>query len=220
MPNDSPTVIFSGPTPTLLLDSGTHGDEAEIIPFIEEALRRYRKRLPPYVYVREVSPSAIRLESRKNKEGVDVNRDFFDDSPSREVQSLIRALRQHRFTLGVSFHMDLTNDAFYFYDSGDMLKDPVLVSFQSRLEELRVPLLTGVDDPSDPVLGDTFIRGYPAHPPSKMSSDDGTMWTWLLANDITRRLLMPEVPGEIPQTQKKFIIDAMFTHVIIPLSDQ
>ena len=206
------------PPPTLLIDSGTHGDEAEIIPFIQRALKKYRSQLPPYLYIREVSPSAVRRATRMNGEGFDLNRVFYDGSPSREVQSLIHLLTPHRFSLGVSFHMDLINDAFYLYDSGNFLGHPILEKFQSELEHHGVSLLSGVDDPDDSVLGDTYSRGYPVHPPSKMHPDDKTMWSWLLTHGVARRLLMPEIPGTMTMEQKAFIVDATFLHLIRPLS--
>ncbi len=205
------------PSPILLLDSGTHGDETEIIPFIEDALRAYRTQLPPYIYIREVSPSAVRLGTRKNEEGYDINREFRDSSSSREIQSLVRTLRPLHFALGVSFHMDLENDAFYLYDSEDMLNNPLLMSFQSTLEKLGIPLLNGVDDPSDPILGDAFARGYPAHPPSKMIPNDGTMWTWLLRHHVANRLLIVEIPGRLVGEEKKLIVSTIFNHLILPL---
>lgn len=213
-----PRVITNGANPTLLLDSGTHGDEAEIIPLIEDALDMYRNKLPPYMYIREVSPSAVRLRTRKNEEGHDINRVFRDDSQSREVQSLIRTLRPYRFSLGVSFHMDLGNDAFYFYDSGDFSGNSILEKFQSDLEQLSIPLLSGVDDKHDPILGDPYTRGYPTHPPSKTHTGDGTMWSWFLTHDKVKRLFMAEIPGRLVTNLKKELVKIFFSTLIIPLA--
>lgn len=169
------------------------------------------------MYIREVSPSAVQLGTRKSEEGYDVNRVFRDDSPSQEVQSLIRILRPHRFPLGVSFHMDLESNTFYFYDSGDMRGSQMLKSFQQTIETSGIQLLTGVDDPDDSILGDEFIRGYPKSPPSTMRVEDGTMWTWLLTHNVADRVLMPEIPKKISSSQRSFLVDAIFRLMIIPL---
>src|SRR3989338_4995521 len=58
-----------GESPSVLIISGSHGDEFEIVPLIEFYLQKYEEFMPNFVFVPRVSPSAALTKTRLNGEG-------------------------------------------------------------------------------------------------------------------------------------------------------
>ncbi len=111
-------IYKSGNNPRLLIHSGTHGDEYEIIDLVNKALKKYETSLPAFIIVPHVSPSAVEKRSRTNYQGSDINRVFFSNSDDKEVRINILVLEGNKFDLFVSFHEDPESSQYYIYDSG------------------------------------------------------------------------------------------------------
>ena len=96
----------TGENPRLLIHTGTHGDEYEVIDLVMEAVKKYEDYLPSFVFVPVVSPSAVAKRTRNNGRGIDMNREFYSDSDDKEVVANIEILENKEFDLFVSFHED------------------------------------------------------------------------------------------------------------------
>lgn len=206
----------SGESPKLLVHAGTHGDEYEVIKFVTKSLRKYQKQLPSFLYVPQVSPSAVRRRTRTNSSGLDLNRQFFSKSRVKEVLLNISILKNERFDLFVSFHEDPESDRYYIYDSSYAEKESKLVKAHNRmLQKNGVKLLNGLDNPSDPVLGNMFENGYKKFIRKSGTSDNGLITSWLLNRKIATNCFLPETPGSVSKENKKYIIDTFFSEVLI-----
>lgn len=207
----------SGFSPKLLIHTGTHGDDPGVISIVEQAVKKYSQLLPDLVFVPRVSPSAVVLGTRVNAEGIDINRSFYTDSELTEVQDNIKILTQFTFDLAVSFHEDPEFDCFYIYDSSRKNGSTELViAFNQYLLSKGVLLLNGLDDPNDEDLGYEFVNGYRKFYHDIRMQDNGMINVWLLNHGVARQTLLPEIPGNITVTKKKFIIDLFFEKVLVP----
>lgn len=210
-------IFTTSPNPRVLLVSGIHGDEWEVIDFVKEALEKHRAVLPPLLYIPELSPSAVFQKTRLNKDGIDINRSFFIDTDVSEVKQIQELLKPHHFDLAVSFHEDPSQDQFYLYDTGAMHEGPEIADFLGDLDRQGIPLWSGIDDDNDPMLGYEVIEGYAAVPPGVVSKerDKGFLEFWLIDNVIAQHALTLEVPGKSSPETKRAIIDAFFRFVIV-----
>lgn len=197
--------------PTVLIHSGTHGDEAAIILIIAAYIKTHRKRLPPFLWVKEVSPSAVRFGTRHNERGVDLNRAFVANPADPEVMANLALLQGYHFSLFVSFHMDLTTSAFYLYDSAGQEKDfwPLF----DEVERLGVSLYDGMDDEHDLALGNRVVAGYvsEAHASTPGSSDAFFREKGI----VNGRLVTVEIPGRLVPQKQREIIAKVFEHIIL-----
>ena len=208
--------------PKLLILSGFHGDERGVISSVQKAVKKYRDTLPPFLFISEVSPSAIRLGTRFNKNKADLNRSFFDNSIIDEVKSLMKDALPYKFDVCISFHEDPEYPDFYLYDAyGDNLEgSQVLQNLRSRIKSLNVGLLNGIDDPQDPTLGITFHEGYHYFPPVH-ENKDGFFSDWAFSKRIIKRYLNPEIPGKLDQNRKDKLVEILFNQLlVIPPSAQ
>ncbi len=208
--------VEKGNKPRLLIHTGTHGDEYGVIKMVEECLKKYESKLPDYIFVPEVSPSAVEMKTRKNKYGHDMNREFLSNSDDPEVQENIKIIKNERFDLFVSFHEDWEFPEYYIYDWGYTNKPSELVTKHNEyLKENGIRLLNGVDDPTDPHLGYKFSEGYNKSIHVKKEQDDGIISDWVLNRNIATDYLLPEIPQRLSDKKKKFIVDSFFTEVIL-----
>lgn len=202
--------------PTLLIHSGTHGDESDVIVSIEKYLREHADLMPDFLWIPEVSPSAVRAGTRKNERGVDVNRVFDANSIEPEVLANIALTRGKLFDLFLDIHEDPTTDAFYMYDSIDARGAKEMRELFSRVKALGVPLYNGLDDED---LGLHVADGYVVCNDSYASQDKGTphtSWNYLREHGmVKRRYLTPEIPGKAPQSVKDAIVAAVFQYLIM-----
>jgi hypothetical protein len=190
--------FIKGTNPKLLIHSGTHGDEFEVVDFVRKAVEKYENILPDFIFVPIVSPSAIKNKTRLNKNGHDLNRIFFSDSTEIEVTENIKILDGFDFDLVVSFHEDPEFDEYYIYDEGqsDLISSKVLKHIE-KLNSLNVKLLNGVDDPSDPHLGHEFKNGYAKFDHPEGREADGTATLWIYSEKRAKGILVPEIPGRV-----------------------
>ena len=49
---------------SLQIDTGMHGDEKEVIPVVKDILDTHLPKLKSLLYIPEISPSAVKLETR------------------------------------------------------------------------------------------------------------------------------------------------------------
>lgn len=207
---------LSGESPELLVLSGTHGDEYESIPAVKKCLDKYRKNLPAYLYIPVVSPSAVKLRTRKNKAGMDLNRTFFDDSKEPETKDIMEIVSKFKFNLCITFHEDVGRKEFYLYDSGGVAKTD-WQRFKKSLKNLGVDMLNEVDDPTDPILGSEFEDGYKAFPADGADGEgDGTFWSWAVGKGLVKEIMTPEIPGKASPEMKAKVTNAFFREIIIP----
>lgn len=205
----------SGVNPKILIHAGTHGDEYEVIGLVYKALLKHEDSLPPFVFVPEVSPSAVKQQTRRNDFGRDLNRDFFDTTEDEEVRQNIEIIKDGRFDLFVSFHEDPLSKEYYIYDVGYSKNENGLVKKHNKyLLDRGIGLLNGVDDPEDPFLGYEFVDGYRKFIHPEDYKDDGSVSAWVLNRNICREYLCPEIPGKEDIKTKGLIVSSFFEKVV------
>lgn len=206
----------SGSDPKLLFHSGTHGDEFDVVDCVKNSLLRYIDKLPSFIFVPYVSPSAIKNKTRNNKNGLDLNRSFFRSSDDLEIKENINILEGCNFNLFVSFHEDPMSDQYYIYDeSGDDELSSKIVKHNGFIEQKGISLLNGFDDPDDPHLGHKFVEGYAKFDHSQNNKADGTVTMWLYSEKRVKSILVPEIPGKINLGKKAMLVDSIFKNIIL-----
>src|SRR3989344_291881 len=206
----------SGQKPKLLIHTGTHGDEYEVINIVTECLKNYESRLPAFIFVPQVPPSAVAAKSRFNHRSTDINRIFYENSDDLEVQWNLQVLKKGPFDLFVSFHEDPESTDYYLYDSGrSKIESELIKTHNQKIKKQSIGLLNGLDDPSDPALGYAFIEGYKKFVHKEGGSDNGMIIVWAINHHRVNNCLIPEIPGKLELKKKEFIIDTFFSDVII-----
>jgi hypothetical protein len=206
----------NGNMPRLLIHSGTHGDEYEVVDLVSKYIEAHANELPDFLYVPQVSPSAILLRTRNNLRGDDLNRIFMKGSEDQEVKTNMKLLSGKRFELFVTFHEDPVEERFYIYDCGlgeKSLTQEILNNLLVKVEGLGVELLNGVDDPDDPRLGFEFVGGYRYFDCNDISEDSGMIEYWLLNRQIVTICWCVEVPGLLPVEKKREIVELVMAEV-------
>ena len=203
-----------GNYPKYIFLTGTHGNENDVIASTGRAILKYLDRLPDFVYIPEVSPSGVSLNSRTNANGVDPNRTFFDGAIEPETICNMKVLQSLKCELLLTIHEDPELNDFYVYDSGDMTEDARWTNLKNEVLDLGVNLLNGLDDPTDPALGLTFVDGY--KPQTLLASNPvGMIETWCLQKGIIKRTINPEIPGGLPQILKDEIVEAVMRNFMV-----
>lgn len=105
-----------------------HGDEAETalaaLEFLRRLLREPERARGYQLYVYPVcNPSGVADATRHSRAGVDLNREFWKDSPHPEVRSLERELGALSFQGVIALHADNTTPGVYAYVRGATLTD-------------------------------------------------------------------------------------------------
>ncbi len=207
----------SGDSPTLLIHSGTHGDESGVIESVRRAVEKYAARLPDFVYVPIVSPSAVARGTRENGDGIDINRSFLENSPLAEVEANFSIVDDRKFDLLVTFHEDLYwETTFYLYDVNCGLGETeAWRRFKAELRLMGADLLTGVDDPDDPTLNLAFVDGYHYFSAPKNGYPGGGFDAWAFRNKVIKGFLNPEIPGKLSQEKKNKVVDLFFRRFLL-----
>ncbi len=210
--------FVKGNNPKLLIHSGTHGDEYEVIDVVKKCIERYEEKLSDFVFVPYVSPSAVSSKTRMNNNGSDLNRIFFSDSDDIEVQENIKAIKDYRFDLFVSFHEDQKLPFYYVYDEGTNPDETArVIKHNQKMQSLGVNLLNGIDDPEDPTLGTEFTNGYKKFVVSKEFENNGMITSWAIINDMVGDTLVTEIPGKSDLKTKELIVDTFFSDILLLL---
>lgn len=205
-----------GEKPNFLILCKTHGDEPEVGDCVDDYIKEHISDLPTFLYIPEVSPTAVKLGTRKNANGLDLNRNFFSNSPDHEMQFIVNLLKKYQFNTVITFHEDPELDVFYMYDAyGENLEGTeTLQKMREEIKGLGVGLLNGIDDPNDPTLGDTFIDGYKFYGKDDVDPTSGFLASWAYSEGIIKRFLNPEIPGKLDIKTKRKIVDIIFKYFI------
>lgn len=207
---------ISGINPKLLIHTGTHGDEYEVIGCVKNSIEKYFAKLPDFVFVPKVSPSAVKAKTRFNSSGIDINRVFYSNSDEIEVVENIRLLEGYNFDLMISFHEDPDFFDYYIYDeSQNKIITNKVITNNLNIKKLGVNLLTGMDDSGDPHLGHKFIDGYAEFIYPDNILEDGTATVWAYSNNVAKSILVPEIPGKINLSLKQKVVDKIFEDIFL-----
>lgn len=205
--------FLKGRQPKLLIVSGTHGDEYEVVPLVEKLVMKYREKLPDFLYVPEVSPSALTLHTHENGEGLNVNRSFYQGVKSPEVKEMMALWKKFDFELFATFHEDAGQDKFYLYSSFRLEKTAVWKMLCRDIADLGIGLYTGVDDPNDPNLSYQVKNGFVHWP---MNRNDHSSDYWLLVETKRAKYVInPEIPGKISLSKKMAVVEAIFQRLLL-----
>ncbi len=203
-----------GDQPRLLLTSGMHGDERESASIFEAWVHKHLEHLPPLVYVPVVSPSAVRLGTRINAHGHDINRQFTDTTQDAEALAFMRIVKGYAFDLGLDLHEDRDRKkSFYMYDTGKM-EESELSAFRAHMRQNGIPLYTGIDDPDDDTLDCMITDGYYSLEADDDDASDGFSNIWLTMHGIVRRKFTLENPQHAEPAEKLHIIDSIVPYLI------
>jgi len=211
---ESVEYFVQGHAPKLLIHSGTHGDEFESIPLILKFIKDNIKRLPDFVLVPKVSPSALKLKTRENERGIDINRSFNNKATDPETIANMKIASLYSYETCVSFHEDPGVNYFYIYDSGT-IDEKALSTLRKEIRNMGIALLTGLDDPTDPALGFKFEKGYRRFPNKHGDINDGTFWGWAMEKGKIKNMIIPEIPGATSKSNKEKIISLIFNNILI-----
>lgn len=213
---DTNDVILSGIDPKLLLLSGMHGDEYEVIECVKQYLTIHKNILPSFLYLPEVSPSAVARKKRRNAYGHDVNRSFVDPPTDSEIQKAMNTLSPYHFELALNFHEDPDYaKTFYLYDSG-RLTPTQIDRLRTLVKSCGAGLHTGIDDPLDANLGLLVDKGYISTPYASLPQQAGFSWVWFAGHGITKRDIDVEIPGKAPIPMKQALVAAVFSFFLTP----
>jgi predicted deacylase len=124
-----------GVKPILLLMSGTHGNEYKVIKPLINIVYLYSSKLPDFIFIPEVSPSAVKKHTRENDSNNDLNRKFTEQTDDTEARTIMRIVSNYNFKLGISFHEDPELNSFYMYDCAKMDID-ILNNFRVHVKQM------------------------------------------------------------------------------------
>jgi predicted deacylase len=199
-----------GTDPKLLILSGTHGDEYEVTEFVTNFIEKHDAGLPDYLYIPEVSPSAVALKTRRNKFDRDLNRHFHNEPVDDEVKAVMAVVAPYHFSLCIAFHEDPDRTTtFYTYDS-ELMTEEQLMQYRDAMDISGMKLFTGIDDPADEHLSLQIEKGYISTPLDHMPVDSGFSMRWLVERGIADRVLNPEIPGKAKLPVKEKAVDGFF----------
>lgn len=203
----------TGKNPILLFLSGIHGDEFEVVNSVKNYLDKDKNKLPPFLFIPEMSPSAIAKKTRINQFGKDLNRQFFDDSKDKEALNNMEIMGKFRYQLCLSFHEDLHLDKFYLYDTGKFSQN-IWQKFKQSLSTINISMYNGIDDEDDPVLGFLIRDGYYYYGDEDLTKNNRTVSDWLISNNIAGRVIVAEIPGRIEKKKKHKTVEIIFEKLV------
>lgn len=214
--NNNFTYFTSGKFPKLLIHTGTHGDEYEVIDIVKKYLEVHESDLPSFIYVPQVSPSAVKAKTRFNARENDLNRVFYTDSNDPEVLFNIDVIKKGPFDLFVSFHEDLEYDHYYIYDTSfNSSPTQIVIQHNQQLKLQQIALLNGIDDLTDPSLGYEFVDGYRKFTAINGAPDNGSITIWGLNHGHIKHVLLPEIPRKVKLDVKKMLVESFFKQVVV-----
>jgi hypothetical protein len=203
--NETIPYLQKGDAPQLVILSGVHGDEHHFIPVLKQLVQERASQLPSFLFIPEVSPSAVKSQTRLNNRNNDLNRVFWDVQNDPEVEANKQLLAMASNALCLSFHEDTEFvDKFYMYDSAVMNPEEwQLVS--AKLKKLKVKLLNGLDiteKSKDEFLGNKFIDGYMAAPTRSGIKKGPFIDSWAMYHSYISRMFTIEVPIDHPKIKE------------------
>lgn len=197
-----------GENPVWLMYSGTHGDEAGVALSIERYLAENAERLPDFLWVPHVSPSAVAAKVRHNARGLDTNRNFLDDSTEEEVVANLQIVHGKSFEYFLDFHEDEHRKEFYVYDSLGV-RDGFIEALLQAQHAIGFDVWHGLDDDTDSALGNMVNHGYVDA--SNYNETSGFSVDYMLTKGIVKqRAWTFETPGLVTQEEKDKIVNNIF----------
>ncbi len=209
-----------GYNPKLLIHSGMHGDEWEVIELVKEVVAQHKDKLPDFVFVPVASPSAVAAATRTNRFGNDLNRVFFAGTKDEEAIANMKIVQGYSFDTFLSFHEDIEFSQFYLYDSHDFERDDSWKLVKHDIRKMGVSMLTGIDDPNDPNLQFYFHDGYCCYSLQGDVPCSTTFEEWSRNEGIVERVIMPEIPSTIKSSIKKRIVESIFKRMILSAPEE
>lgn len=212
--------FLKGVKPLLEIDTGMHGDERSVIPSVRDVLDSHLPKLQALLYIPELSPSAVKLGTRENAQGNDINRNFIERTSDREASLIMHIIRSLEPAVCVSFHQD--PKSLYIYDAGELSLEgsESLATLREEVRTLGVPLLSGMDDEADPALGIDFSKGYRHFPLETQTKDKGFFGSWALSHGLAKRALTIEIPADLEPGLKDKVVDSVFRNLVINLLEK
>jgi hypothetical protein len=196
-----------GDNPQLLITSGMHGDESETSHLLYNYVYENYQRLPEFLYIPFLSPSAVAATFRQNDYGHDLNRSFTDNITDPEALQITKLLGSCHFDLVVDFHEDKDRTSgFYMFD--EVLAAKQIIGYskaQNNLHAVGLRMFNGVEDMEDPNLGFTITDGYIQLTLSQLNPNAGFMSYWLLTHQISDRVFTIELPKKAKPQAKSNI---------------
>jgi predicted deacylase len=210
-----------GRAPSWLIHTGTHGDESGVNDSVQRFLEQSGDLLPDFLWVPEVSPSAVALGTRKNCWDHDVNRMFQDNSDDPEVMANLKLIKNTGFQVAIFFHEDLDRESeFYVYDSFGIRGDRDLSEMFGAMKHFGVTPFDGIDDPKCPGFSSRITDGYHSEVEdearrAKFPNGDGTAMDYFGRKCLAGlRRLTPECPGKAKQAVKDRVAAEFFEYMI------
>lgn len=193
-----------------LILSGIHGDEYGVISSVQKYLDSHD--VPDYLYIPEVSPSAVKLKTRRNVRNLDLNRSFLSNVSEPEIEDLKLRLKDFSFKYMFSFHEDwgLENETYIY--SSHFINQSIWMKFSTKLSGIGIELFNGIDDPDDPKLGNKIENGLIITPVE--TELEGSIWPWLKLNNNVKYFIDFEIPMKASQEKKDKTVELIFEILI------
>lgn len=212
--HDTLEYYIHGELPRVLLLSGMHGDEYEAGELLELFVKNHYPKLPDFLFIPRVSPSAVNARTRKNAYGHDINRQFIDTTDDPEARRVMSLLKQFSFDLCIDVHEDPDRTmGFYLYDS-DQMTDEELATFRAIIHPTGARLYTGVDDVDDENLNLYVEKGYVSLGFEKSEAVSGFSSRWLYEENRCKRSFTTEIPGKGPRELKTKLIHSVVSFLL------
>lgn len=182
---------------TVAFVAGIHGDEpggpVGVLKFLEE--RPYIPETKKVVIIPLVNPTGYKADTRKNKDGDDINRQFFDKTLKGEAKAVVDALEDEDLALFHSLHEDPEFSSFYLYYTHNK-------KLAEDIRELAKKYFK-INDKEN-IRGDKAFDGLIPLPHIKR----GTIEDLMLVHGVP--YFTTETPGQAPLAKRaKFTKDAM-----------
>jgi len=202
------------------IDTGMHGDEQGVIPSVKDVLDSHLPQLKSLLYIPEVSPSAVKLGTRTNAQGNDINRSFIEGTLDEEARLIMEIVRSCEPALCVSMHED--PERLYIYDAGELSLEgsESLATLREEVQTLGVSLLSGMDDEADAALRTVFSNGYRHFPLATQIKDKGFFGSWALSSGLAQRAITVEIPANLEPGLKNKVVDSVFRNLVIRLLEK
>lgn len=198
--------------PAILIVSGMHGNECESADLLRHLLDTQDIVLPPYLSIFSASPSARAQKTRRNAQGNDINRQFFETTADQEATAIMDAIRYLSFRVAIDIHEDPDRTlAFYIYDT-ERMRTSQLMSYRHIVHTTKARLYTGIDDLEDEHLRSHIEKGYYAFRSDTNEDTDrdaGFFSKWVVKTGVAPRVFTVEIPGKAPATLKRSLLTAV-----------
>lgn len=200
----------------ILILSGIHGDEPSGPRAISAFLKKQRASDKSFAIVALpiLNRWGYAYNSRYNKDGIDLNRCFFDKPRKNEprecarIRVFIKSIKIPHDLL-ISLHEDIDQKCFYLYDSGNGKGSPLIKTVFTTVKNAGIKLYTGTDDST---LSSRIIKnGYLQ---VSLNDPSPTLEEFLSRNKKVKRVLTFEIPGKLPLKQKVGLALILFETVL------